>query len=161
VYGYDYVKTLNPLIESTAGTISSIAANGTQVNASSSSFLSAVTDGSCFFRIDNFGKGADSTWYRILSVQNNNQLTLATAFANTAVTAASYTIAQAPEYPVRMHLGVIYGTIRQLTVDQNDPNAQFYHNQYASVLSDAKRIYVSRPYSQEIDGAFTDFNYRR
>ena len=89
-------------------------------------------------------------------------MTLDVAFANTAITAgADCTIAQAPQYPVRMHLGLIYGTIRQLTVDQNDPNAQFYHNQYASVLSDAKRIYVSRPYSQDIDGAFTDFNYRR
>jgi len=74
---------------------------------------------------------------------------------------ASYSIAQAPKYPSRLHLGIVYGACRQLTVDQNDPNAQFYHNQYASVLSDAKRIYVSRPYSQEMDGVFTDYRYRR
>jgi hypothetical protein len=161
VYGYDYVKTLAPLHETRAGAITSIAASGTQVNASGASFLTAFTDGSCFFRVDNFGTGADSKWYRILSVQNDNQLTLATAFANTAVTDASFTVAQAPKYPIRMHLGIIYGACRQLTVDQNDPNSQFYHNQYASVLSDAKRIYVSRPYSQEVDGIMTDYRYRR
>ena len=161
VYGYDYVKCLSPMLETTQGVLSSIAAGGVFVNATSANFTKALTDGCCFFRVDNFGTGADSTWYRILSIQNDNQMTLATAFAATGVTVANYTIAQAPLYPVRMHLGIIYGACRQLNVDQNDPNAQFYHNQYASVLSDAKRIYVSRPYSQEMDGIFTDYRYRR
>ena len=161
VYGYDYVKTLNPLIEVRNGALTSISASGTQVNASGATFTNALSDGTCFFRVDNLGTGADSVWYRIISIANDNQLTLATAFANTAITVASYTIAQAPRYPVRMHLGIVYGACRQLTVDQNDPNAQFYHNQYASVLSDAKRIYVSRPYSQEVDGIMTDYRYRR
>ena len=161
VYGYDYVKTLAPLIEVCDGTIVSISAGSTQVTASGATFTNAVADGSCFFRVDNLGTGADSVWYRILSIQNDNQLTLGVAFANTAITTASYTIAQAPKYPIRMHLGIVYGACRQLVVDQNDPNAQFYHNQYASVLSDSKRIYVSRPYSQEFDGIFTDYRYRR
>jgi len=161
VYGYDYIKTLCPLFETTAGTLTSLASNGITVNATGANFTKVLTDGSCFFRVDNFGVGADSNWYRVISIQNNNQLTLATAFANSSITVANYTISQAPKYPVRMHLGLIYGACRQLTVDQNDPNAQFYHNQYAAVLSDAKRIYVSRPYSQEIDGVFTDYRYRR
>lgn len=161
VYGYDYVKCLTQLIENSAGTITSINAGSTQVLAVGANFTSILTDGSCFFRVNNLGVGEDSTWYRVLSVQNDNQLTLATAFANSAVTIANYTISQAPKYPIRMHLGIIYGACRQLNVDQNDPNAQFYHNQYASVLSDAKRIYVSRPYSQEVDGVFTDYRYRR
>lgn len=161
VFGYDYIKSLSPMYETTAGTISSIGAGGTTVNASGAKFSSAATDGTYFFRVDNLGTGADSSWYRVLSIQNDNQLTLATAFASTAVTVANYTLARAPQYPSRLHIGIVYGTCRQLTVDQNDPNAQFYHNQYASVLSDAKRIYVSRPYSKEMDGVFTDFRYRR
>lgn len=161
VYGYDYIKTLSPMVEFKDGNITSITANGTSVNASGANFTKAVADGSYFFRVDNLGTGADSTWYRIISIQNDNLLTLATAFANTSVTVANYTISQAPNYPVRMHLGIVYGACRQLTIDQNDPNAEFYHNQYASVLSDAKRIYVSRPYSQEIDGIMTDYRYRR
>lgn len=161
VYGYDYIRYVAPMFETTAGTITSINAGGTIVSASSANFTSALTDGSCFFRVDNLGKGSDSTWYRILSVQNDNQLTLATAFANTSITVAQYTICQAPNYPVRMHVGLIYGALRNLMVDQNDPNAQFYHSQYAQVMSDAKKIYVSRPYSQDITGVFEDYRYRR
>lgn len=161
VYGYDYIKTLTPLFETTAGTISSIGTGATSVSATGANFTSILTDGSCFFRVDNLGAGADSIWYRVISVQNDSSLTLETAFANTAITVANYTVAQAPKYPIRLHLGVVYGACRQLIVDQNDPNAQFYHNQYASVMSDAKKIYVSRPYSQEVDGVFTDYRYRR
>jgi hypothetical protein len=162
VYGYDYVKQLYPLYEDTAGKVLSITAQSRTVTATSANFLLIPTDGTCFLRVDELGRGADSSWYRILSVQGTGQLTLETAFADTAITAgANITISQIPAYPVRMHLGIVYGACRQLTVDQNDPNAQFYHNQYASVLSDAKRIYVSRPYSQEMDGVFNDYRYRR
>lgn len=161
VYGYDYVKQLKPLWETSAGTITSIGAGGTIVNASGANFTTVGTDGTYFLRVNELGVGSDSNWYRILSVQNDNQLTLATAFASTAITVATYTISRAPELPVRLHIGVVYGACRQLTIDQNDPNAQFYHVQYASVLSDAKRIYVSRPYSQEMDGIMTDYRYRR
>jgi len=91
------------------------------VTANGANFTRALTDGSCFFRVDNLGKGSDSTWYRILSVQNDNQLTLATVFAMTSVTIANYTISKAPEYPTRLHVGIIYGVLRQLTIDQNDP----------------------------------------
>ena len=162
VYGYDYVKQLSPLYEDTAGRVLSITAQSKTVTATSANFYLIPTDGTCFLRVDQLGKGADSSWYRIISVQGTGWLTLETAFADTAITAgANITIAQVPAYPIRMHLGIVYGACRQLTVDQNDPNAQFYHNQYASVLSDAKRIYVSRPYAQEMDGIFTDYRYRR
>jgi hypothetical protein len=147
--------------ESTGGTISSIGAGAVTVNATGANFTKALTDGSCFFRVDNLGKGADSCWYRILSVQNDNQLTLATVFASTAITIANYTISKAPEYPTRLHLGIVWGALRQMTIDQNDPNAQFYHSQYATVMSDGKKIYVSRPYSQDVTGAFEDYRYRR
>lgn len=161
VYGYDYLKAVAPLSEDTKGTISSIGAGGTTVNASGANFTSIGTDGTYFFRVNEAGVGSDSKWYRILAVSGDNTLTLATAYASSAVTTATYTIARAPEFPSRLHIGVVYGALRALTVDQTDPNAQFYHVQYASVLSDAKRIYVSRPYSQEIDGAMTDYRYRR
>ena len=161
VYGYDYLRTVAPMWESTGGNITSINSMGTTVQASGANFTKALTDGSCFFRVDNLGKGADSTWYRILSVQNDNQLTLATVFASTGVTVANYTIAKSPEYPTRLHLGIVWGACRQMTIDQDDPNAQFYHSQYATVMSDGKKIYVSRPYSQDVTGAFEDYRYRR
>lgn len=161
VYGYDYLKTLCPMYETTAGTISSITSSSTLVSASGANFTKALTDGTFFFRVDNLGEGADSTWYRILSIQNDNQLTLATVFANTSILSASYTISAAPKMPPRLHIGIIYGSLRQLTVDQSDPNAQFYNMQYAQVMSDAKKIYVSRPYSQDVDGIMTDYRYRK
>jgi hypothetical protein len=162
VYGCDYYKQLMPLYELTGGTISSIAAKGTTVNGTGTNFTEALTDGTFFFRIDNFGTGQDSSWYRILAVTNDSQMTLSTVFANSAVSGiANYTIARAPDMPVRLHIGILYGTLRALTVDQNDPNAQFYHAQYAQVMSDAKKILVSRPYSQDVTGVFEDYRYRR
>jgi len=163
VYGYEYLKYVTPLFETTAGTISSIAATDRTVTLSGIPEMATIaTDGSCFFRVDQFGTGENSTWYRILATSDTNQLTIATAFANTSVTAgASFTIAQAPLFPPRMHIGVLYGACRQLTIDQNDPNAEFYNAQYMQTLQDAKKIYVSRPYSQDVDGVFTDYRYRR
>lgn len=160
VYGYDYLFYVTPLFETTMGTVT-ISANGTSVSGSSTEFLRALTDGSCFMRVDNFGKGEDSNWYRILSVSSNSDMTLATAFANSAVAGANVTIAQAPKFPYRLHMGLVYGALRALTLDENDPNAAFFHQQYASVLSDAKKIYVSRPYSQDVTGIFEDYRYRR
>lgn len=161
-YGVDYFKTPSPLYETTAGTISSIAAGATTIFGSNTKFTEAGTDGTFWFRVDNMGTCQDSTWYRVVSITHDSQMTIATTYANSAVTAgASYTIAKAPEMPVRMHEGLLWGALRCLTQDQNDPNSQIYNNQYAQVLSDAKRIYVSRPYSQDVTGVFEDFRYRR
>jgi hypothetical protein len=162
VYGYEYIKRVRPLLETTGGLVNSIAVTDRTVTLSGNIELGDVkTDGSCFFRVDNFGTGENSTWYRILAVTGTNQLTLATAFANTAVTAgASYTIAEAPCFPSRMHLAVMYGGARQLTADQNDPNIEWYMSQYQSILLDSKKIYVSRPYSQDVTGIFEDYRYR-
>lgn len=163
IFGYDYIRTLKPLTDSTAGTISSIGANATQVIGNTNTrFMESLTDGTYWFRCDALGVGQDSQWYKIIAIQHDSQLTIATAFANTAITTgAAYTISRSPEMPIRLHEGLIYGSLRALTTDQNDPNMAAYNNQYATVLSDAKRIYVSRPYSQEVTGVFEDFRYRR
>lgn len=162
-YGYDYIRTLKPLSESTAGTISSVVAGQTVVLGNTNArFTEAGTDGTFFFRVDGLGIGQDSQWYKILSVQNDSQMTLAVVFANTSITnGASYTISRAPEMPPRLHTAVLYGALRYLTQDQNDPNTQLYNMEFATTLSDAKKILVSRPYSQEITGVFEDYLYRR
>lgn len=160
-YGYDYFRQLRPLCETTAGTISSIAAGAMAVAGNSNTRFTQATTGD-WFRVDALGTGADSNWYRIIAIQNDSSLTLATAFANTAITSsANYTIARAPEMPTRLHIGVIYGSIRSLELDQTDENYIFYHTQYAQVMSDCKKIYVSRPYNQEITGVHEDYMYRR
>lgn len=160
-YPYDYLKKLTPLFETTAGTVLSIQANSVVVTGNTNcKFLEAQTGD--WFRIDNLGTGQDSLWYRIISIQNNSALTLQTSFANTAITSsANFTIARAPDMPTRMHIAVLYGALRGLTIGDNDKNALFYNAQYAQVMSDCKRIYVSRPYSQKITGAIEEYHYRR
>lgn len=162
-YGYDYLRTLKPLSESTAGTISSIGASATTVIGNTNTrFTEAGSDGTYFFRVDALGIGGDSQWYKILSIQHDSQMTLAIAFANSSITTgANYTISRIPEMPPRLHNGILYGALRYLTQDQTDANTEIYNMQYAQVLSDAKRIYVSRPYSQDITGVFEDYLYRR
>lgn len=160
-WGYDYYKQVRPLIETSAGTLSSIQAGATLVTGNTNCRFAEATTGD-WFRVDALGTGADSQWYRILAITNNSSLNLATAFANTAITSsANYTIARAPEMPVRMHIAVVYGALRSIELDQTDENYLFYHTQYAQVMSDAKRIYVSRPYNQEVTGIHEDYMYRR
>lgn len=159
--GYDYFRQLRPLAETTAGTLSSVQANATAVVGNTNTRFTEATTGD-WFRVDALGTGADSQWYRILAIQNDSSLTLNTAFANSAITnLANYTISRAPEMPVRLHIAVVYGAIRSLELDQSDENFAFYHTAYATVMSDAKRIYVSRPYNQEVTGVHEEFLYRR
>lgn len=159
--GYDYFKQLRPLSETTAGTLSSINAGATLVTGNTNTRFTQATTGD-WFRVDALGTGADSQWYRIISITHDSSLTLSTAFANTSITSsANFTISRAPEMPVRLHIGIMYGALRSLELDQTDENYLFYHTQYAQVMSDAKRIYVSRPYNQEITGIQEDYLYRR
>ena len=164
-YGYDYFKQLRPMSETSSGTLSSIAAGATAVVGNTNTkFLDIYrnhTGNSVWFRVSNLGEASDSEWYRVLSIQHDSALTLATAFANSAITSsANYVIAEAPDMPSRLHVGILYGTVRTLNVDQNDEHYALYHTQYYQVLSDSKRIYVSRPYDLSIEGIHEEFRYR-
>lgn len=161
VYGYDYIHRLPPLTESTAGFILSISANATAVNGQTSARFNEATTGD-YLRVDVLGKGQNSSWYRIRAIANDSSLTLVSTFANTAIlSSASYALSKAPEIPEKLHPAVLYGALRALTLDQNDPAAAFYNTKMAEVLSDGKRIYVSRVYNQEIETVFQDYQYRR
>lgn len=163
-FSYDYFKQVKPMVETSAGTISSVNANATTVSGNTNTkFLDAYSNGSgnLWFRVDALGVGADSQWYKILNIAHNSSLTLSMAFANTAITSsASYVICSSPEMPPRMHIGVLYGALRGLELDQNDQNYLFYHAEYAKVLSDSKTIYKSRPYAIDIEGIHEEYRYR-
>jgi len=163
-YGYDYFRQPYPMTETTAGTVSAVNAKGTTVTGNTNTrFLEAYMNDSSnlWFRVDLFGTGADSEWYRILSIQHDSSLTLATAFANTSLAGSlNYTISSSPDMPSRLHMAAIYGTLRSLELDQNDQNYIFYHTQYAQALSDSKRIYMSRPYAVEVQGIQQEYTYR-
>jgi hypothetical protein len=154
----DYLRQVNPLRELTNGTIS-ISASGTSVSGSGTSFTS-INTGS-YLRVDAFGTSGDSEWYRIDSIASTSSLTIETAFVNSSVVAAKYTIATAAEMPESMHLGLLYGAITQISADQNDPMTPAYRQKYADVLSDNKKIYRTRMIRSDVPLISEEYHYRR
>ncbi len=158
--GCDYLKKLTPMKTTSSGLLGSIASGGTAVIGDSNTRFTEATTGD-YLRVTNLGIGEDSEWYRIGAIITDSNLTLSTAFALTGITSANYCISSSPEYPEKMQDALIWGTLRTLTADQSDPMFQFYNTQLAEVLSDGKRLYVTRVPSTEIHSIATDFNYRR
>ena len=159
-YLNNYYQSLTPMSETTAGLIGNITSGGTNVLGDTNCrFLEATTGD--YLRIDALGKSNDSLWYRIISIQNNSALTLQTAFATTGITSANYVICSAPQMPVKLHPAILYGAVLQCTSDQDDPLVQGYMMKLAEVMSDGKRLYVSRIYNQDIHTLAEDWMYRR
>lgn len=165
VYSYDYYRKLSPMIETSAGHINTVTAKATTVTGyTTTRFIDAGTDSKTqnFFRIDVFGKGQDSGWYPVLNMAHDSSLTLRVAFANSSVTtSANFVISNAPQMPTMLHPAILYGALAHVLADQNDDMAAVYLGRYAQVLSDAKRIYVSRTYSQDVHGIQEEWDYRR
>ncbi len=158
-YPYNYFIALEPMRQTTAGLIGNIIAQGTSVVGDSNTRFTEANTGD-FFRIDAFGKGNDSEWYRIISIVNNSTMTLQTAFGLSGATSASYTICSVPQMPVKLHPAVLYGAVLQAVADQDDPMYSAYNMKLAEVLSDGKRLYVSRVYNQDIHTLAEDYLYR-
>ena len=156
---YDYISRLRPLRETTAGLIANIGASGTAVTGNASTLFAEATTGD-WFRIDAFGTGADSEWHQILAISGTG-ITLRSAFGNSGATNATYTISSHPRMPTMLHTAILYGAMIQLTASQNDPMAPGYKQEYASILSDGKRLYKTRTYSKEIKTIAEDYLYRR
>jgi len=90
----------------------------------------------------------------------HSNLTLQNAFATTGITSANYTICTAPKMPVKLHAGILYGSVLQCVTDQDDPLYSMYHMKLAEVMSDSKRLYVSRIYNQQIHNLGEEYLYR-
>ena len=159
-YLNNYYISLSPMSETTSGLIGNITSGGTNVQGDSNCrFLEATTGD--YLRIDALGKGNDSLWYRIISIANNSNLTLQTAFATTGITSANYVICSAPQMPIKLHPAILYGAVLYCVTDQNDPLYAAYNLKLAEVMSDGKRLYVSRVYNQDIHTLAEDWQYRR
>lgn len=165
VYSYDYLARLSPMQETSTNLVRGISARGVAVALiGTTQYAEITTDTKTinYFRVDALGKGQDSQWYPILSYTGDSALTLRTVFANSAITSsANYTISQIPRMPTMLHPAILYGSLAHIMADQNDPNAVLYLSRYAQVLSDAKRIFVTRTYSQDIHGIHEEYDYRR
>lgn len=114
-----------------------------------------------YFRIDAFGTGADSEWYRISTIESDTNMTLSGSFGNSGATSAKYTISSSPDMPVMLHPAVMYGAITMVSADQNDPMVVGYRQEYASILSDGKRVYKSRLYREDVPNIGEEYHFRR
>ena len=160
VLGYECLQKLDPLRETTAGFVT-IDAGSTSVvgSAGTTRFTEAQTG--WYFRIDAFGTGDDSEWYRINAIAHNSACTLAVAFGLSGAGTSTYTISPVPKYPLKLQPAVLYGAVVTLLADQNDPTSQLYAGKYSETLSDCRRLYKTRVYSQPIDTVLEDWDYRR
>jgi len=157
---YDYLIQPKVMRETTAGLIGSVNAGGTSVVGDTNCRFTEANTGD-YFRIDAFGIGGDSEWYRIIAISGNSGLTLQTAFGLSGVTSAGYTICSAPQMPSKMHPAILYGSLVQLAADQDDPMTQSYNLKLAEVLSDGKRTYKTRIYNQDMKNMGSEYLYRR
>ena len=157
---YDYIRRMQVMRETTSG-FSVIEAGSTVVIGSAGTTLFTQARTGDYFRIDAFGTGADSEWYRIQTITNNSSLTLSSAFGLSGASSAGYTICTFPDIPTRMHAALLYGALVQLSADKDDPAINGYTMKLAEVLSDGKRIYKTRTYSQELHLITDEYHYRR
>ena len=157
---YDYFIRPKIMRETTAGYVTIEAGSTIVVGSANTTRFNEATTGD-YFRVDALGTGADSEWYRIIAIANNSSLTLQTAFGQSGVSSASYTICPAPQMPSKMHPAILYGSLLQLAADQDDQMIQGYNIKLAEVLSDGKRMYKTRHYQQDIHSDAEDYFYRR
>ena len=155
---YDYFKAAKPMRETSMGTIS-ITASATLVEGTGTRFLEANTGD--WIRVNANGTKDDSEWHRITAITHNSSLTIATAFANSSVVSVEYVICSAPDMPSFLHLGIFHGTVRNLLGNQDDPMYAYHHQQFATILTDAKVRYVTRMDSVDMEGDFEAWDYRR
>ena len=156
---YDYFRKLLPLRETTGG-VATIAAGATAVTGQSGTLFTEAQSG-WYFRINAFGTGEDSEWYRVLAVTHNSALVLQTAFGLSGATSANYTLCAAPAIPARLHDAILFKGVQLVTADQNDPLFQFYGGLYAKSIVDAKRLFKTRVYSQTVHTDLEEFHFRR
>lgn len=125
----------------TTGTITTLAASGTSVTGSGSSWTSNMAGR--FFKID-----AEPTWYEISSVTNSTTLVLRSPYQGTAISAGSsaYTIGEMPRTPSATHIiPVLYACWNYYQGAQKDSKfGAIFKKQYEDMVNWAKGTYAKR-----------------
>ena len=159
VLNCEYLKALNPMKFTTAGTVS-VNSGATAVLGAATLFTQATTGD--YFRVDANGTNEDSRWHRITAISDNTGMTISPAFKGDANAASeTYTICSAPDYPYRLQDAIIYGSMRQILVDQNDKNFVLYESQYKNSVGANKVLYKNRKAKDDLDLIASDYEYRR
>lgn len=153
---YEYIKALSPMTETTAGTV---AVTGTAVTGVGTKFTVAATGD--YFRVETMGIGSDSEWYKIASITHDSALVLTTSVISNNAAGQEYTISSFPQYPPSLQEALVPGAMRDIIIDQNDPNFIFYNREYVTILTDNKALIQSRKAKDDIELISEDFNYRR
>ena len=150
-----------PVLRETTGGVCTVNAGSSAPTFQGAVRLGEATTG-MFFRVDAFGVDADSEWYRIIGVSEaNSTVTLQTAFGLSGATSANYTICSALLMPILLQGAVMQGVVKRLLADQNDKAFIYADSMQTASVNDAKRLYRTRVYNQEIDTVFSEYHYRR
>lgn len=159
VLPYDYIIDPHPLRETTGGTATVEAGSSTVIIHGGAASISEAGTG-WMFRVNAFGQGANSEWYRVLAISGST-LTLNLAFALTGATSAGYTLSMVPAYPVMLHQALLDGVVKSILSDQNDRQFIYADSRQTAVINDAKRLYRTRTYNQPIEMPMEDIDFRR
>ena len=154
----EYIKTLNPMVETTMGTVV-INSNQTAVTGTGTLFLEMTTGD--YLRADGFGVKGESNWYRISAISSNSDLTLANTFRRDSSYSGSFTISSAPKMPYKFHNALIYGPIRKILSDEKDPMLIYANAEWMKIISDNKTLEQSRHAKDDLDLIAEDYEYRR
>lgn len=160
VMPYDYLYAPASLRETTGG-VATVAASGTGATFQGAVRMAEMVTG-MMFRIDAFGDDADSEWHRIIAVSEaNSNVTFQNTFTTSAANSANYTVCTVPVYPVVLHGALLQGVVKRLLADQNDKTFIYADSLQGAAIMDAKRLYKTRIYNQEIDTVFDEYHFRR
>jgi hypothetical protein len=70
-------------------------------------------------------------------------------------------ISKVPDIPVKLHQSIVWGSLRTIATDQNDQNAIYYVAKYKEGIDEARKLFVTRVYSQKVQTVAEDYIYRR
>ena len=144
---YEALSKDSSAADYTTGTITTLAAAGTAVTASGTTFTAAMVGR--YFKIN-----ADGQWYRIASRTSDTVIGLQAPYQGTAIAAgtSAFTIGEMPPTPAATHhIPVTYALWHHFEGLRRDPvMGKYYKNQWEEQKAWAKSVYENRTSSQVI-----------
>jgi len=154
----EYIKSLDPMKENTAGTI--VMSSNSLVVTGTSTIFNTMSAGD-YVRADNFGKSTDSVWYRISAITSNTNMTLATVFRTDSSYTGAFTISSAPKMPSKLQSAIMWGAIMKILPDQKDPMFIMAKIEYERSIKDNKVMEQNRHSKDNVGLIAEDMEYRR
>lgn len=128
-------------LDYSTGTITTLAALGTAVTASGSTFTAGMVGR--YFKIND-----DGQWYKISAFTDTTHITLATPYQGTAISAgsSSYTIGEMPRTPAATHIIPVYFALwKHFEGVRRDPKmGAYYKTLFEQNMKWAKSTYSNR-----------------